>query len=244
MEIDPFQKLTQQELYELTLCGISCAGQLLKTDVDTVLGDLEKAQQHFPEKQFTLNRTKLESIFILCLPLLEHQDASDESNDLQVENVGPTTGFRQSVQHKSKRQIQRIKKEHQQILHSPVRTAHPWTTLFAALCTLLLIIPAVSVFVLPVMMATDNLPDVPLSVLAFICIIAPTIPYLIYSRIALCPVCHIRTFTFGDYARNRSAHYIPGLGYNVATALNILFRRQYFCPGCGTPIKLTRSKTR
>ena len=39
-------------------------------------------------------------------------------------------------------------------------------------------------------------------------------------------------------ARNRAANYLPGLGYNVATALYIIFCLRYNCPGCGTPVKL------
>lgn len=244
MENDPFSSLTEQELYELSLCGITSAEQLIKTDVSTVAKELSQAKLYFPDKQFTLNETRLESIFTRYAPIKDAKMADFDSSELRVENVGPTTAFRRSRAERNKKQIRRIKKVHQQILHSTVRTSHPWITFFASLSTLLLIIPAVSVFVLPVMMATDHLPEIPLAFLAFACIFAPTFPYLVLSRLAHCPVCHMRTYTFSDYARNRAAHYIPGLGYNVSTALNIIFRRKYVCPGCGTPIKLTRSKSR
>ena len=110
--------------------------------------------------------------------------------------------------------------------------------------TLLLIVPAVSIVALSVMMITDSLPAISLPVLLFASIIAPSLPYLLFSRMAHCPVCFLRIFSFGSYTRNRDAHYIPGLGYNAATALSILFRFRFVCPGCGTPIRLTRGKSK
>ncbi len=249
MDSTPFQKLTEQEAYELSLCGISSESQLLKADINTILKDLETAQKYFPDKRFTLTKEKLESILgtqaIQEEPVATTEaDETSEADFLEIENVGPTTGFRRSSQERTKREMQKTKKAHQKILHSTVRTSHPWTTLFAAMSTLLLIVPAVSVVALLIMMATDTLPDISLILLVLATIIAPSLPYLLLSRIALCPVCHIRTFTFGNYTRNRAAHYIPGLGYNAATALSILFRFRFVCPGCGTPIRLTRSKAR
>lgn len=249
MDSTTFQKLTKQEAYELSLCGISSESQLLKADINTILKDLENAQKYFPDRHFSLTKEKLESLLGAQAILEEPAETSEaeetgEADLLEIENIGPTTGFRRSCQERSRREIQKTKKAHQKILHSTVRTSHPWTTLFAAISTLLLIVPAVSIVVLLVMMATDTLPDISLKLLVLATIIAPSLPYLLFSRLALCPVCHIRTFTYDSYTRNRAAHYIPGLGYNTATALSILFRFRFICPGCGTPIRLTRSKSK
>ena len=239
MVSDPFSKLTEKEIEELSLCGITTAVQLARTAPEVILQDLETAKQFFPKKSFTLNKSKIQAIHELCQPALNGSD-DDSSVNLDIENVGPTTGFR--TRRRTKTDIveeQKLKKYHQKKgMHSPVCTNHPVLTYFASFGPLLLAIPAVSIVVLPMLMLTNNLPDIPLPVLAASLIAAPCIPYLLISWAASCPVCHMRLFTFRDYARNRAAHYIPGLGYNVATALHILFCLRYNCPGCGTPVKL------
>ena len=239
MEADPFSKLTEKEAEELSLCGITTAVQLAKTPPEVILQELETAKRFFPEKNFTLNKSKLQAIHEMCLPVLNDESNGSGAN-LNIENVGPTTGFR--TKRRSKTDIikeQKLKKFHQKkIMHSPVCTNHPLLAIFASLGTLLLAIPAVSIVVLPILMITNNLPDFPLPLLAFGLIVLPCVPYVFISRAATCPVCHMRLFTFRDYARNRAANYIPGLGYNVATALHTLFCLRYNCPGCGTPVKL------
>ncbi len=239
MEADPFSKLSEKEVEELSLCGITTAVQLAKTPPEVILQELETAEQFFPGKNFTLNKSKLQAIHEMCLPVLNNGD-NDSNAHLDIENVGPTTGFRTNRRSKTDIiQEQKLKKYHQKrVMHSPVCTNHPLLAYFASFGMLLLAIPAVSVVVLPMLMLTNNLPDVPLSLLALGLIVVPCVPYLFISRAATCPVCHMRLFTFRDYARNRAANYIPGLGYNVATALHIIFCLRYNCPGCGTPVKL------
>ncbi len=240
MEPDPFTKLTPQEIEELSLCGITSAAQMATTDPQEVLEDLEKAQRFFPGRNFTLNSTKLQAIYDLCRPALNVDADSESDSALKIENVGPTTRFRTGRRPKDQvKEERRLKKYHQKkIMHSPVCTNHPVLAIFASFGTLLLAIPAVSIVMIPILMLTNNLPDIPLPILAGSIIIAPCLPYLFISRAATCPVCHMRLFTFRDYARNRAANYLPGLGYNVATALYIIFCLRYNCPGCGTPVKL------
>ena len=62
MENQSFNNLTEQERYELSLCGISNAEQLYRTNVELILKDLEKARLCFPDKQFSLNKEKLETL--------------------------------------------------------------------------------------------------------------------------------------------------------------------------------------
>ena len=244
MEASPFNKLTEQELEELALCGISSPEQLGKTDLDSLLKDLELARSFFPDKQFILTPSRLQSIFDLVQKSSKSELADFPVAGLTVNNVGPTTGFHSGRRQKgNEREIQRTKKSHQKkILHSQVSSNHPFLAYFASIGTLLLIIPAISIFALPVMMATDNLPDIPLLYLAIGLIVLPTLPYIFITRAATCPVCHMQLFSFHNYVRNRAANYIPGLGYNIATALHILFCLRYNCPGCGTPVKLGRRK--
>ena len=128
------------------------------------------------------------------------------------------------------------------MLHSPVRCTHRATAILAAFCTLFLLIPLGSVVVFPYLMLTDNMPDVPLWLLAVIVFVVPCLAYICIARRATCPVCHMRIFRYAHYTRNRAAHHLPLLGYNFATALHLLFFWRYNCPGCGTPIKLLGAK--
>lgn len=252
MEETTFQQLTEQEVSELSLCGISNESQLLRADINTILKDLRTAQKYFPDKHFSLTRKRLESLLGAQVtveePAEETESAKeaeeDEEDTFKVENVGPTTGFRRSAGERAKKQSRKNGKAQHRILHSSVRTSHPWGAIFAAMSMLLLVVPALSTVVLSFMLMTNSLPDISLPVLVGIFIIAPSLPYMIFSRTAHCPVCHIRIFSFGNYTRNHSAHHIPGLGYNAAAALNLLFRFRFICPGCGTPIRLTRSKSK
>ena len=126
------------------------------------------------------------------------------------------------------------------MLHTPVRSSHPWLALLTALSTLLLLVPMISIVGLVAMIITQTLPELPISLptLAIVSIALPCVPFLFFARLTTCPVCHIRIFRFSRYSRHRGAHYLPLLGYNMATALHLLFRAFYVCPGCGTPVKL------
>lgn len=127
-------------------------------------------------------------------------------------------------------------------MHSPVRCTHRLTAILAAFCTLFLLIPLVSIVVFPYLMLTDNMPDMPLWLLAVIVFVVPCLVYMCVARRATCPVCHMRIFRYNHYIRNRAAHHLPLLGYNFATALHLLTFWCYNCPGCGTPIKLLGTK--
>lgn len=242
METDNFNKLTEQERGELALCGITTPEQLLRTDVETLLNDLKSAKTFFPDKTFTITRERLETI---CGQVPSKEESSEtDAHDigLTIQKEAPAAVFHRSRQERNHSDQKVLEKNKQRMMHSSVRTSHPIKSILAAFSTLLLVVPAISVFVLPFMMATNALPETPIIILAFGLIIAPSLPYLLFSRLALCPVCHIRIFNFSDYSRNRLAHRIPGLGYNITTALHIIFRFKYICPGCGTPVRLVRKK--
>ncbi len=62
--------------------------------------------------------------------------------------------------------------------------------------------------------------------------------YYYFLRRALCSTCRIGIYSFRRYPRHRSAHYIPVLGFTLASALNVIIHRRYRCPSCATPQKL------
>lgn len=242
MAPDPFNNLTAQEIQELSYCGISSSLQLFRTTPDAILKDLEKAREFFPEKTFTLDKPALERIFAQLSGDTERPVIEDTPDDLA--NFKKISLLRTPVG--AKKELpplleKRIKKRNQEkILHSPVHAIRPLIYFLATFSYLLLIIPLATAIILPFMSLTKVQLDLPLplSQMVVICIILPILPYLVTSRRATCPVCHMRVFSFKRYNRNRAAHHIPLLGYNAALALNILFRWQYHCPACGTPVKI------
>lgn len=66
--------------------------------------------------------------------------------------------------------------------------------------------------------------------------------YYIFLRSITCQVCHIRLFSLQNYPRSKFAHRYPLIGYNIALALQIIFKRWFNCPACGTPQQLFKPK--
>lgn len=238
MQSDLFQHLTPQERDDLALCGISSQEQLSRTSSAQLIKDLEQARQYFPDRNFSLTREQIASLF-----------AESEQNSNQNNNSGeisssrsssPTTGYKRRTKPAPADEKQNPKF----ILHSPVRCTHPFLALFAAFCTLFLLIPLASIVIFPVLMITDRMPDLPIEILAILVFGVPCLVYMFIARKATCPVCHMRIFRYNHYTRNHAAHHLPILGYNFATALHILLLWKYNCPGCGTPVKLIGSKGR
>ncbi len=237
---DSFNQLTPQEREDLALCGISSEEQLAKSSPLRLCKDLEQARRFFPERKFQLTEARILSLFSLS-PV--KADEADTDDDFGGRSSMPTTGFRRHSQQHSTNTGKRDNGR-PLIMHSPVRCAHPFTAVLAAFCTMFLMIPLASVVVLPYLMITDQMPDIPVELLAIVVLAVPCAVYMFVARRATCPVCHMRIFRYAHYIRNRAAHHLPLLGYNFATALHILFFWRYNCPGCGTPIKLLGAKGR
>ena len=248
MQQELFDKLSAQEREELALCGINSPEQLGRCSVKQLLRDLQLASQYFPNKHITLTEARLRAI--LSAPPSEPQPVEpaattkpEADDELHIVRKDPVVSYRhrddKNEQHKEK-----AKSVSQAMLHSPVRSSHPFLALFASLSTLLLIIPAISIPALIFVMIMNVQTPLPLNVLAVCLLVVPCIPFVLFSRLATCPVCHMRIFSFGQYTRNRAAHYLPFFGYNIATALHTILLWRYNCPACGTPVKLIGSKGR
>lgn len=248
MQQELLDRFSTQEREELALCGISSSEQLRKCSARQLLRDLQLASQYFPDKRITLTETRLNEI--LSAPASEQE--TDESSatpktgaddELQIVRRAPVVSYRHRRDKKEK-DNDKVKSVAQAMLHSPVRSSHPFLALLASLSTLLLIIPAISIPALIFVMIMNVQTPVPLNILAVCLLAVPCIPFIIFSRLATCPVCHMRIFSFGQYTRNRAAHYMPLFGYNIPTALHTIFLWRYNCPACGTPVKLVGSKGR
>lgn len=241
MNTDPFEQLSVQEREDLALCGVTTAEQLSRCSLVKLTADLKQARDYFPERSFALTERRLRGL----VSETEHEakPAGPTPALPSTKRTGlPTTGFHSRSTATPQVGQNSRKKLKQVMLHSPVRTNHPQLTVFAALSTILLAFPFVSAIILSVLVFTQTLHVLPMSLgaMAIATVVLPSVPFLFLSRMALCPVCHIRIFRFTRFPRNRGAHYLPLLGYNMTMALHLLFRGYYICPGCGTPVKLKK----
>lgn len=248
MSPELFEQLPEQELADLKLCGISSFAQLEKSTFEQIWSDLEQARSFFPERQFCLTRERLHALFSDSCPCVEQQaetpapehtvlKTEEAHSALNIQRTPPEVRF-QKRSNRSRQGVRPNSRKDMPIeMHSSVRCTHPVKAIMAAICTLTLTIPLASIVVLPWLMITDNMPPVSLEILAGSVLGFPCLVYIIFSRLATCPVCHMRIFRFAHYTRNRAAHRLPLLGYNFTTALHMLFLRRYNCPACGTPVK-------
>lgn len=243
MNPDPFEQLPAQTREELAICGISSSEQLGNCNPAKIASELKQAKDFFPDRTFVLTEAELLRLSDEAKSLT----LDSEQNTLLPTSRGmglPTTRLHTPHYTHEKETYAKGKHHSNVMLHSPVRNSHPWLAVFAALSTMLLLVPILSTVALVVMIITQTLSELPISLPALVVygIALPSVPFLIFQRLATCPVCHIRIFRFSQYSRHRGAHYIPLLGFNMATALHLLFRAYYVCPGCGTPVKLIGSK--
>ena len=241
MMTSAYERLTPQELEDLRLCGITSPEQLKNLTAQRLINDLQQAREFFPEKAFTLNPERICGLFS-SLPQEAATQEVQQVNLPGTRSAMPTTGYRQSSANMPKQSMVRSM-DSQFIMHSPVRCSHPVLAFIAACCTLVLLIPLVSIVVFPILMITDNMPHMRVDYLAAIVLGIPCLLYVLIARKADCPVCHMRIFRFTHYTRNRAAHHLPLLGYNFATALHIIFFWKYNCPGCGTPVRFRLKKS-
>lgn len=242
MNPDPFEQLPAQVREELDICGISSSEQLARCNPAKIAAELKQARNFFPDRKFVLTEAELQQLSAEAKSFTP--DAAQSGNLPSTRGKGlPTTRLHTHHSSHEEEDTETLSRT-DVMLHSPVRSTHPLLAVFAALSTILLLVPILSSVAVVVMIITQTLSELPISLPAFVVysIALPTVPFLIFERLATCPVCHIRIFRFSRYSRHRGAHYIPLLGFNMATALHLLFRAYYVCPGCGTPVKLIRSK--
>lgn len=249
MENNTPNYITPEEREELALCGITSRKQLLQIAPTSLWRDIQQARECFPSRHFVLTRERLLSLYDTPISvatdeekrpgesLQEQVPAECPNDELNIVRSAPEVRFQQRTRNRQEDSSASSTVKQAVPLHSSVRCTHPFKAVMAALCTLTLTIPLISLVALPWMMLTNNLPAIPLEVLAGAVLVFPCLAYIIFARLATCPVCHMRVFRFAHYTRNREAHYLPLLGYNFTTALHMLIFWRYNCPACGTPVK-------
>lgn len=241
MNQDPFASLSPQELGELSLCGIATEDQFYNCNVESLLRDLAQAQQFFPEKQFILTEERVLTIF---RTVRKQEPSTPESQKLPSLPGGLTKGQAlptSTLHHQNHydEETESFSKMASDItnLHTSVRSLRPFLSVCAAISTLLLIVSPISLLAIPVLLIVQEDTTTPeLVILAALGIIS-MLPFLILSRLAKCPVCLMNIFTFRNYTRSKAARCIPLLGYNITTALHMIFCAKYICQACGTPVR-------
>ena len=240
-----FNSLTPQEREELALCGISTPEQLQKCTPAQLIHDLHQAQQFFPGKTFTLTEERICRL-IPDVASAEPAGFHSETPTLGIPALNEATPAISYKYHAipGTRDSGRKGKRMSEISHRPVRCTHPFLTLIASLSLLFLMVPMLSLIAFPVLIALEEMPDIPVEFLGIFVLLLPWLLYVFFVSRATCPVCHMRIFRFVHYNRNRAAHRLPLLGYNLTTALHVLFLWRYNCPSCGTPVRFTSSRKR
>ena len=239
---DPFESLTSREKEDFELCGIVTAEQLLACSVERLTSDLERARSFFPERQFVLTEERI--VELLSSDKTYAEESTSEFSHLRRGKALPTSRLHnQSKKDDGSVSFSKMSSD-KEGLHTPVRSFHPWLALFAAFATLLLTISFLALLAIPVYLVVRESSRISelLSLVALV--VVPWIPYLIHSHFAKCPVCHMNVFSFHGYTRSKAAHRYPLLGYNLSTALHLIFCTYYVCQACGTPVRLLRGKRR
>lgn len=240
MNPDPFEQLSVTERDELALCGISSAVQLCTCTPCKIAEDLKLARNFFPDRTFVLTEQRLQELSAAARTFVNTYEESKGGLPVTKGTALPTTGLHKHGTGHKDYDFPKHNHRNDVMLHSPVHSNHPLLVVLASLSTLLLLMPMISIVAFADMIITQSFPELPVSlpVMAVLTIALPCVPYLLFSRLSTCPVCHIRIYRFSHYSRHKGAHHLPLLGYNITMALHIIFRAFYVCPGCGTPVKL------
>lgn len=258
--MDTLTPLTPAEVDDLRLCGISSPEQLQHADAAAVWADLQKAQEFFPRHRITLTEARLQQICGGKEQAEEERPVDKEAEAWDNLIIRPTristTGFKSKRHSHSVPQVQenqplpqadKIEESAEnsrkmQRVHGlskdfhAIHCNHSLTTYIGAFTTLLVPLAFASMIVTPILLLNGGDPKT----VSFygVAVMLLALPHMVFSRMALCSVCHMRIFTFANYTRNKAAHRLPLLGYTLATALHILIFMQFRCPACGTTMKL------
>lgn len=264
MADNDFASLTEGELADLKLCGITTEEQLLRSTPGTVWHDLEQAQSFFPDHRISLTQERLAD---LCILEDEVPEKDENTNDIpglrEGEQAVPTVQFKRKknlreeiLRERELKEAERqrrnselgaiAKLEHMHGLSKhfhAVRCSHPHRVFFGAWATLLLIVPFFGLLLIPFMLLSGNIDQMQPRTFG-IAFVASVMPWVLIARTAECGVCHMRIFSFKHYAHHRTAHHLPFIGYTLATALHIITLFWFRCPACGTQMKIFGSSRR
>lgn len=252
--------LSAGEIRDLSLCGITTPDQLEKVKAETLWRDLQKAQEFFPRYRLTLTPEKISDICgesgVVYAPAKQHRQSATWANlDMKARGqVLTQMKYRHHEDDDDEDEHETAEAKNDEQLGLTIRKArsaagldkgfhavhctHSGRVYFGALATVMLI-PAVCCLGIVPAMLLQGIDAEPIHLIyACAACFVLMLPYLIFSRMACCSVCHMRIFSFKKYGRNRSAHHLPILGYTIPTALHILLFLRYRCPACGTAQKL------
>lgn len=240
----PSAQLTPDEKKDLELCGITTAEQLQRVSPEQLWQDLQKMVQYFPQHRLCITRERLEELCQSTIPA----DAAEP----MPQKPEPTSGLRivrqpaqTHLRHNRGEELPEgladlhgvQKAERLSRRSHSIRCKNPFLTYLGAFTTLLLLIPLSAFIVIPLLIIQGVLTNEYLLPVV-LAVVATAIPYVIISRFTSCPVCHINLYSFRDFPRNKSAHKIPLLGYTFGTALHVFFCLNFYCPACGTRMRI------
>lgn len=229
--------LPQTQRADLALCGIGSDAQLAHSDARILSRDIARAREFFPELTPGLTEAQLADLIAAAQRAVNPHDppsASFSAASLPLPRRGrhPEPGMEQAKHVESSGSASRHVRA--------IRHAHPVRLWFASLSVLLLIptgILALGLIVIALMTPPEEISELLLPLLLLPILLAP---YCLFGRYQECCVCHVQMFRFRGYHRHRNTARYFLLGSTFSTALRIVFVRPFYCPGCGTFLKLTR----
>ena len=229
--------LSEKQRADLALCGISNDTQLARGDARVLHRDITRAREFFPDLSPGLTEEELTGLIAAAQRAThtgEAPPASPSAASLPYPNKAP------------RREAEPRRAQHRERSTSPsvrvraIRYAHPVRIWFAALAVLLLLpagMLAIGLIATALLTPPEDISEllIPLLSLPILCA-----PYCLFGRYQECCVCHVQMFRFRGYHRHRNTARYFLLGPTFSTALRIVFIRPFYCPGCGTFLKLTR----
>ncbi len=251
--------LTQPERDALALCGITQDDQLARTGPRALLRELETAARFFPDTlKFTPEYARLEAICKQAagntqLPEEEAGTWNDITEVSQPEGNGMALPEVSTRRHYSRatgrvlmdedvKKAQSLddnhKKDDPRGFNHSICCAHPIATYLSAWATWALAFAVLTLGLCVVGLLIGIKFAGTMGIILAVVLVSIVITYAILLKMATCATCRVPIFSFRRYPRNRKAHYIPLLGYTLATALSVIFCFRYRCPSCGTPQKL------
>ncbi|MGN0835820.1 MAG: hypothetical protein ACI4OS_00100 [Akkermansia sp.] len=225
--------LPEAQRADLALCGIGSDAQLARGDARILSRDIARAREFFPELTPGLTEEQLTALIAAAQRAVNPEElpaAASLPHPKKARRPDPGMERAQRVE-SSASPSARI---------SAIRFSHPVRIWFAAFSVLLLIpagFLALYLIAIALMTPPEEIRDLLFPLLTLPILLAP---YCLFGRYQECCVCHVQMFRFRGYHRHRNTARYFLLGSTFSTALRIMFVRPFYCPGCGTYLKLTR----
>lgn len=252
---DYIATLPPEQQKALSICGIYKAEQLTRIAVADLMKDYRQACNYFPEEMAALSERRLQSIYEDVVgtevpeitpdvqPATPNIDELD-ANNKKITRQCPTLVL--SSRARSRSSVRKSATANMGALHDKshcIRCSRPLRVYVSALFTILFYLDLVAWVVVPLLFLMGILGGVnPYHVIYGLTALA--LPYFLLGSKGSCTVCNMNIFRLRKFPRNKYAHHLPLLGYNLTTALHIIFFFWFRCPSCGTPQTLLRRSSR